>query len=179
MKEEVEVKLKVSGLKRLEKMLLEKGASVLAKDVTEVDVYFEHPCRKFLETDEALRVRVSNHTVTLTYKGPRAKGEIKRRREITVTLGDVEKDDVLDLLETLGFKRVAVVRKKRSYYRLDKVVVSLDYVEGLGEFVELELVGPEANSNELVKLASDLGLEWSPVQRTYLEMLLEEGVEKT
>ncbi len=139
-------------------------------DVVEEDVYYQHPCRDFAETDEALRVRRAGGRCELTYKGPKEGGTVKARREETVEVGDCKAIDAI--LEALGFRKVAVVRKKRSYYRMPGVVVSLDEVEGLGCFAEVEArEGGEATVLEALKL---LGLDRYPsTTKSYLELLLE------
>ncbi|MGC9131515.1 MAG: class IV adenylate cyclase, partial [Pyrobaculum sp.] len=76
----------------------------------------------------------------------------------------------------LGFARVAAIRKRREYYRGDEFLVSLDAVEGLGEFVEIEKVVEDASQvaaavEEIKRLASALGLV-EEVKETYLELFL-------
>ncbi|ACB39025.1 class IV adenylate cyclase [Pyrobaculum neutrophilum] len=139
---------------------------------SEEDVYFQHPCRNFAETDEALRVRVVGGRVEVTYKGPRLGLGGKTRAEITA-----EADlGVLEVLERLGFKPVARIRKRREYYTGRGLTVSLDWVEGLGEFVEIEKVvegeGEVAAAvAEIRRLAAELGVG-EEVGETYLELFL-------
>jgi adenylate cyclase class 2 len=69
-----------------------------------------------------------------------------------------------------------VVRKRRSSYILDKLRVDVDDVEGLGEYVELEVLteSPE-RAEQLVELArKELALDRLE-KRTYLELLIESG----
>ena len=50
-----------------------------------------------------------------------------------------------------------VVRKRRSVYLVGQTRVHLDQVEGLGDFVELEVVlQPQQNSSDGVAIAHDL-----------------------
>jgi len=138
----------------------------------EADMYFQHPCRDFAATDEALRVRVSGRSAVLTYKGPRLGAGAKTRVEVS-TLAE---PSVVELLEKLGFVKVAVVKKRREYYEGLGVLVSLDEVEGLGEFVEIEKVVAREEDiggavEELRRIASLLGLV-EEVKETYLELVL-------
>jgi predicted adenylyl cyclase CyaB len=74
---------------------------------------------------------------------------------------------------------VAVVRKQRRKAQVSwqgrHVEVSLDDVEGVGQYVELELMAPsdgvEAARRCLADLAAQLGLAASE-RRSYLELLL-------
>lgn len=138
----------------------------------EVDTYFQHPCRDFAATDEALRVRVSGRSAVLTYKGPRVGAGAKTRVEVSTSA----EPSVVELLEKLGFAKVAVVKKRREYYEGLGVLVSLDEVEGLGEFVEIEKVVAREEDilgavEELRRIASLLGLV-EEVKETYLELVL-------
>jgi adenylate cyclase class 2 len=140
------------------------------------DVYFQHPCRDFALSDEALRVRFSGGVAELTYKGPREHvSEGKSREELVVPVGNPEQ--LLELLRKLGFREVARVRKKRIVFLISGAEVSLDHVEGLGVFVELEDKG--AGAMGLREIAESLGLRGPPVEETYLEMILRSSARVT
>ena len=132
----------------------------------EVDSYYSHPCRDFMLSDEALRVRTSGDMVTLTYKGPRVASRFKERLEVNVKV----EGDVAELLERLGFKHALSVRKLREYFEGEGVVVSIDRVEGLGCFVEVEARGVDVGVIDWV--AGSLGVQGLRVEETYVELLL-------
>ena len=161
---EREVKLRVpcEALAGLAGLLESLGARVEGP-VEEVDVYYRHPCRDFASTDEALRLRVAGGGARLTYKGPRlSRGPVKERLELEASV----EGPLGEILEMLGFREAARVVKRRLYARLDGHTVTLDQVEGLGCFVEVEGPDPEA-------LADRLGLGGAEmVEETYLEMVL-------
>jgi len=162
-------------LSTVEEKLRALGARFLGEDFEE-DTYYQHPCRDFAATDEALRVRRRRGCPELTYKGPkRLVGGAKTRVEETVALCDAE--GAGRVLEALGFRPVAVVAKRRRYYRLRDVLVSLDEVRGLGCFLEAEYVGA-GGPGEAVEAIEEalrvLGLEGLRREaRSYLELLLE------
>ena len=169
---EVESKYWSPGNDKVEKALIRLGAKKLAEEATE-DVYFSHPNRDFGKTDEALRLRKKSDGSELSYKGPRMNLErAKGREEINLKV-----DNALTaqrIVERLGFKEFCTVSKKRTSYQYDKLRVDIDDVEGLGEFVELEVLteSPE-RSTQLFEIATkDLSLERIE-PRTYLEMVLE------
>ena len=174
---EVEAKIVLPGCDALAVVeeRLESLGAVLEDSVVEEDTYYQHPCRDFSETDEALRIRRVNGRVELTYKGPkRVIQGSKAREEISIGLGDAGAVD--ELLRVLGFRPVAVVRKERRYYRLPGAIVSLDRVEGLGCFVEVEYRGPggvEEAAREINRVLEELGLAQYPrTTKSYLELLL-------
>jgi len=140
-------------------------------EVRERDLYFNHPCRDFLKTDEALRVRKSEK-VFLTYKGPKIDKETKTREEIEVEIGDFDKS--VEILKKLGFKPVAEIFKVRRIYKLGYATICVDNVKDLGEFVEIEVKSEDVEKAKGVvfKIANEFGLK-NPITKSYLEMLLE------
>ncbi|HID41849.1 MAG TPA: class IV adenylate cyclase [Pyrodictium sp.] len=175
---EVEAKLRLASCRELEevrKRLEELGAR-LEGEAVEEDTYFQHPCRDFAETDEALRLRIVGGRGELTYKGPkRILGGSKARAEYTTVVADP--GETARILEALGFRPVAVVMKQRSYYRFGDVAVSLDRVKGLGCFLEAEYRGPggpEEASRVIEEVLEKLGVATRErVYKSYLELLLE------
>lgn len=148
---------------------------------TECDVYFDHPIRKFAETDEALRVRQSAGRVWVTYKGPRIDSTTKTRREIEVEIATgTSAETTHDLLRMLGFEPVDPVTKSRESFRIGwaglDFVIALDDVSGVGSFVELETkastAGLDVARQALLELASQLG-QLRAERRSYLELAME------
>ena len=172
---EVEVKYKVEEIESILKKLEEMNAKI-EEEVIEEDHYFNHPCRDFKNTDEALRIRIRSNSIELTYKGPKISNKTKSRIEVSVILND-SFDSILKLLEYLGFTKIAVVRKHRKVYKLGDYKISLDIVEPLGNFVEIELRTQKETLHDaelrVLELARKLGLKGKPILKSYLELLLE------
>jgi len=178
---EVEIKFPAGDSADLEQRLRDLGAAY-RETLHEADHYLNAPDRDFARTDEALRVRRANAATFITYKGPKTDTLTKTRAEIEVPLaaGDRVADDCLRLLTHLGYRPVAVVRKARRTYRLSRhgfdVEICLDQVEGVGRYVELEIMAPkeqfEPARAALLELAAQLGLNHSE-RRSYLQLLLE------
>ncbi len=163
---EVEIKARVPSLAQVEEKIKGMNAEFV-REVEEVDTYFSHPCRDFSSTDEALRIRNDS---SLTYKGPKVDADTKSREEHIIHFDS--EDEMRNILLALGFQEVATVKKRRRYYRLGDVTISLDDVENLGEFVEVECIGPYDSCREKVmKTARDLGLG-EFIRESYLELLL-------
>jgi len=185
MRYEVELKYPVSDILAVETRLTALGASISAGQL-EVDVYFTHPVRDFAQTDEALRIRRKGDRYTITYKGPKIDAATKTRRELDLPLDATDDSGCkqwFDMLEALGFRPAGEVRKSRRKARLDwrnsNVEVSLDCIERLGEFVELELIVEDETDGSpaldeakscIASLADQLGLLQSE-RRSYLELL--------
>jgi adenylate cyclase class 2 len=178
---EVEVKFPVGDFAPLERRLNEWGARAAAP-LTEADHYFNAPDRDFARTDEALRLRRIGPANYVTYKGPKRDAQTKTRTEVEVPLapGDQAAADFTRLLTNLGYRAVAVVRKQRQIYHLERdgfaLEACLDQVDEVGRFAELEILAPEEQLETargvLLHTATELGLTGSE-RRSYLEMLLE------
>lgn len=175
---EVEQKHRVNDPAALQRRLQELGATLRAP-IEQSDEYFAHPCRDFAKTDEALRIRSVGAEHSVTYKGPKLDATTKSRRELELPLA-TERADFAELLATLGFESVLVVRKTRRPFELEhrgqSVHGAWDSIDGLGEFVELELSADDstlaAAKAVIASLASELELGPSE-RRSYLELQLE------
>lgn len=147
---EVEVKIPIQDTSVIETSLINLGASKY-KIEFQTDIYLNHPCKSFEDTDEALRIRecknipliqdsapISQPEREITYKGPKIDTSTKTRLELSLEIKDI--NTALSIFENLGFRNVATIRKRRSYFLLDATVLSIDEVEHVGTFLELERV---------------------------------------
>ncbi|KYC45078.1 MAG: CYTH domain protein [Candidatus Methanofastidiosum methylothiophilum] len=163
---ELEMKAKINKYTRgrIEQIL---RMAELLEEKTEEDIYFSSPIRDFKETDEALRIRYSGDKAILTYKGPKLDKISKSREEYEAFVsGDIEQ-----ILEKLGYKKVLNVRKNRKIYLYKEFKISIDDVEDLGEYLEIELKSDNIKDVERIEnLFDDLFLESE--RRSYLELLL-------
>jgi adenylate cyclase class 2 len=177
---EVEQKFPVADLAAVAARLRGLGAS--ARDaIVQVDRYFAHPARDFAQTDEALRIRQIGEQNLITYKGPKIDRVTKTRHELELPLagGATSAAQWTMLLQALGFKPVAEVRKVRQVLDLtwlDALIeIALDQVDGVGNFVELEVIADESGldvaKSRIQTLAAALGLSGAE-RRSYLELLL-------
>src|SRR3954468_21752322 len=116
---EVEQKHVVADETHLFERLAERGVEVGPR-VEQVDRYFAHPCRDFSKTDEALRIRTVGDRSFVTFKGPKMDTGTKTRHELELPLDASDRDGAKfgELLEQLGFKPVAVVRKRRRSFEI-------------------------------------------------------------
>jgi pantoate--beta-alanine ligase len=154
----------------------------------EADHYFNAPDRDFARTGEAFRLRRIDTHNFFTFKGPKRKAAVKIRTELEFPLsdGDEAARQHMELLNHLGYRAVAVVRKRRSSYTLTRegmpTTICLDDVEEVGRFAEVEVMATddqaEAVSGVLQRLADELGLK-QVEPRAYLTMYLQVQSAKT
>ena len=142
MQTEIEAKLKIDSPQEIEHKLLELDAEFLDEQL-QIDYYFDNEQDIFRKSDKALRLRrqqtQGREKFFLTYKGPREKGQFKKRQEIDIEMADFSSAQTL--LLALGYEKALVFEKKRRTYRLNHCKVALDKLPLLGNFLEIE--GPD------------------------------------
>jgi adenylate cyclase class 2 len=170
---EIELKVMVESLDPVRRQLDKRHAEFSGK-VHEHDVYYNAPDRDFAKTDEALRIRYTDDHAVVTYKGAKLhEYGLKAREEINIVVDSGR--DFEQILDRLGFVKTAEVNKWRENYRLAKAAISLDAVDELGTFVEIELIAekePQSAAGQIRKIAEDLGVSGEPILASYLELLL-------
>lgn len=173
---EVEVKVKADHEKT--RPILKKIGAVKVKTEIQSDTYFAAPHRDFAKTDEALRIRSENGKSVLTYKGPKLDRVSKTREELETPVDEVI---FIKILHALGFTEAGKVRKNREFFKAGEITVSLDAVESLGEFLEVEIMAEnekylETSRHKLFDFLRHFGFgEKDSIRVSYLEMVLEKN----
>ena len=174
---EVEAKAKIENFDDMKKKLENLGAIKSKKEFQE-DIYFNSPIVDFANTDEALRIRTTEENekknIFITYKGPKIDSKSKTREEIEIKIEDSEKCS--KIFQHLGFTKVRAVRKNRQYYAYKNFEISLDDVEGLEPYMEIEISLEDGNDyseaqEKIFELFSKLGINDGFERTSYLELL--------
>ena len=190
---EVEIKFRVENVTDFERRLRQRFGDVgFSEPVTESDLFFQHPSRDFVQTDEALRLRkreLSDGTFehTLTYKGPKIDTSTKTRHEIEMPIAEPEQWK--SILIALGFCQCASVEKFRRRMKLMvnscPIEITLDTLPALPEsrrlFLEVETLATADNLDECRALVLDIAEQLElgeQVQDSYLGLLCKEKVPK-
>ena len=146
---EIEIKFRVTDFVMLQDRLRQRfGTLEFGEQVLELDAFFQHPCRDFVQTDECLRLRTrtfKDDTLehSLTYKGPKIDASTKTRHEIEMPIHEPQRWE--SLFTALGFRAVASIQKFRRRMTLTlehrQVDIVLDTLPALPEsarhFVEI------------------------------------------
>ncbi|BCS91985.1 hypothetical protein L3N51_00131 [Metallosphaera sp. J1] len=168
---EIKVKLSLDPQFLIDR-LLQEGYEYVGKEIQE-DIYLNGDSRDFRKTDEALRIRLVNDKIELTYKGPKMGSKSKSREEITVSLDD--KESMIRILEKLGYRVAQSVRKTRHVLRKGEFNICVDTVEGLGNFLEIE--GIDVKEERLLdffkEFRSKFGINGEIITKSYLELKVE------
>lgn len=177
---EIEMKFPVSDFDSIQRQMMHWQAAVQPA-IEEADHYFNAPDRDFARTDEAFRLRCIGEQNRVTYKGPKQGGPTKTRTEIEIALepGPQAAASFCRLVQHLGYRPTAVVKKRRACYDFKREGFALqaccDEVETLGRFVEIEIVAEPAQRQRaqdiLLQVVRELDLQKSE-PKSYLEMVL-------
>ena len=170
---EVELKVKIPSLDPVREQLVRRNAPSCGK-VHEHDIYYNAPHRDFGITDEAVRVRYTDDHAVVTYKGPKIKKfGLKAREELNFTVESGETFETM--LDRLGFTKTLEVNKWRENFQFDNAAISLDLVDELGTFVEIEIMTEADNAtatDQIQNIAKEIGVHGEPILASYLELLL-------
>lgn len=168
MNRNVEIKARVPDPAAIEQRvrdLASAGPVVLQQQ----DVFFACPRGRL----KLRRLAGSTEAELIYYERPDAAGP----KEARYVMHRTSDPDGLQNLLTLAFGVRGLVRKQRTLYLIDRTRVHLDRVEGLGEFVELEVVlRPQESTEEGLlparRLMAELGIEPSQlVEEAYIDLL--------
>lgn len=163
----IEIKARIPSIDALEAAvaaLADDGPTLIAQD----DTFFPCPSGRL-----KLRELATTEGQLIFYQRPDAAGPKASHYDIAPTDAPAALRKVLT--QALGFG--GRVRKKRTLYHCGRTRVHLDRVEGLGDFLELEVVLAEGEAEasglaEARRLMADLGLtEGALVAGAYVDLL--------
>ena len=177
---EIEIKLPVKNSQEVLDILKDIGFMV-KKEIQEEDTYFNSEYRNIKERDEALRIRKSRDC-DINFKGPKIDAVSMSRMELETEVQDGETME--KILTYLGFLPVASVCKVRKYLTHREMTACVDRVEGLGEFLELEVVAETEKKREIYleqmkEILNALGYSMEDTVRTsYLGLLMKRKMQE-
>ncbi len=172
---EIEVKAALPNPEEVLKKILATGA-LFKETKYQHDILLDPPHTDFAKTDQVLRIRNTNGTWKLDYKGPRLDNETKTRKEYSLTVE--EGKQLRDIFTLMGFIIVGEIEKTRDVYTLKNMKITFDKVTHLGNFIEVEVKGDETTFEQTKKdifaYLTSLGLQ-ETIRKDYLELLWEKG----
>ncbi|MBQ4046004.1 MAG: class IV adenylate cyclase [Lachnospiraceae bacterium] len=147
----------------------------------EYDQYYNAPDHDFRNTGEAMRLRKSRNMdtgrteITWNYKGSKLDTVSMTRHEYETSIGSYEIGE--KILDALGFSKQIPVHKQRVYYKKNEISVYMDQVDGLGQFMEIEILAGtddqyQACMARIQKVLAITGYTMKDsITRSYLSML--------
>lgn len=180
---EVEIKVEINNFKEIK--IKVAGMGKLIKSIRQIDDYFIPAHRDFFAQKphpvEWLRIRTNPDKVIFEYDksiNKKANGEQECAEEYETEISNA--DEFRKILNFLDFKKVTTVDKQREYWDCGDFEIALDRVDGLGDFIEVEVKGNfESNKKakeSCLKFLEDIGIkdaEKIQINKGYPVMLLE------
>lgn len=170
---EVELKYRLICREAFIKALTSMKPEVMHEDNIEYDTYFDHPDHNLAAENKSVCIREINPSGIMLWivKGPEAD------RCEAVNINNASK--ARSMLHTMGYRQVLEVNKQRSIYFVGEFHITLDRLEGLGDFAELAIMTEDESKlevyrQELLSLANELGLFAEQLEtRSYRELIHE------
>jgi predicted adenylyl cyclase CyaB len=154
---EAEAKFRCSNFDELRK-LCKKYNFEQCKSVREIDDYFTDREKTFIKDRICLRFRDRDGQLEFTYKGKSSSdSHFFIKKEYNVPISSTEYKEKIAFLESLGFyKYVTVIKTRETYTKDEEFIIKnivIDQVEGVGNFVEFEIIVKDKHkfSNEELK----------------------------
>jgi len=133
--QEIEAKLYVRDLMKIEKRLQDLEAHLIQPRVLETNIRFDLPDSGLSSKGQVLRLRQDTEA-KFTYKGAGLRDQgVSNRTEIEFVVEDFEKAKLF--LEALGYKKLLTYEKYRTTYEFETCHIMLDELP-YGYFVEIE-----------------------------------------
>ncbi len=163
---EIKIRLTEKEFKMLQSFL--KTNATFLKNSYQEDTYYQPTYRKFLNdgvVTEWLRIGKRGNQLIVNYKNWY---DNKYCDEYEVEIDDAQNMD--RIFKILGLEEIAIVKKTRdTYFYLNKYEIALDYVDGLGYFVEIEVkeytTSALSEYDALIQLAKDLHLSLEHIDK--------------
>lgn len=170
---EIEIQVQVDNVVPLRELLEQQGTFV--GEARQLDEYYSPPDRDFLATrpvSEWLRLRDADGKISMNYKHfyYGADGKSTHCDEYETVIGSI--DQARKILAGLNHRLLTRVDKQRASWNYQDYEVSLDHVEGLGDFVEVEYKGdtsgvdPAQVTNQMVAWLKSLAV--GTIRRNYV-----------
>lgn len=167
---EIKVKLTKEEYEKLNKKMKLIGKFLLQSN--QQDIYYRSDY--FVsDNNKLLRLRLSGNKKVLTYK---TYNNNMYCEEYEVEIDN--SNNMIKIFDSIGLKKITEVKKKRYIYSYqDKYEISLDKVDNLGYFIEIEVKGTINNYFEeydnLLKNSKNLGLNLNNIeQKRYPQLMI-------
>lgn len=144
---------------------IERENFKFVKDIVEEDTYFTDKDMIFIKDRICLRTRkVNEDFLELTYK-PKTDNNTEKygKKEVNLKINPKDYLDTKYIIEELGYIEYVSFKKHRKIY--SKVInnfeynIMIDSIEGIGDFIELEILANSEEEKELLHEELDLFVE--------------------
>lgn len=172
---EVEIKFRLENfdkadmIKRIDRLSIDHNS---IRQIDKVYLLKSDSFKDFKSGDPVARIRLVDNKATLTYK--RAVDDHGDTIEHEIVFSPIVEGE--NILREVGYKMVTEVSKTRNIWKLDDITINLDEVDGLGAFLEVEIMCNneqiESSRERILTLARELGLAESDIELKKYDQLV-------
>lgn len=179
-KYEVELKYRLTNKTEFLNKLKSLPHEVMLENNQEFDCYFDYPPQLGVSLKQQKKSICIREMQPSGIKLWIVKGPEEDRCE-AVDISDATK--AKSMLTNMGFEPVLEMRKTRSIYFIGKFHITVDHLQGLGDFAELAIMTDDEQllaqyEQELTQLANELGLTSTQRQTQSYRRMFEASQEK-
>ena len=163
MSKEIEIRNKLFNKTQVISFFNKNGVEAF-KNNHQIDTYYDNPVNSFFKDPEHVndwvRIREENGSLTFNYKHWLPEGaEIRTYCEETEYPMN-QKNELNKILKSLNFSGeftpFITVNKFRQSFMYKECEISIDEVQNLGDFIEIEYIGNDSNIDEIKKLLNKI-----------------------
>lgn len=169
---EIEVKVRISDLKKIKERIETQGARCVRSRHLEENTLYDFTDRSLYAKQHAVRLRSVDKKTFLTFKGAKQKSrKFKIREEFETEVKN--KKQLEKILQSMGLKPVFRYQKHRTVYRKKNLKISLDETS-VGNFLELE-----GSQSDIVRFAKELDISKQEfIKADYIQLMKESEIKK-
>jgi len=167
---EIKIKLNKEEYQELKRTMKTKGKFI--QESNQLDIYYQSNYLNDIN-NRSLRIRTSGNKKILTLKNYSNK---RYSEEYNVEINN--SNNLEKIFEMIGLKKIVEVKKiRRIYSYLDKYEISLDKVDNLGYYIEIEILDKNNKTyddyDNLLKDSKNLGLNLNNIeQKKYPQLMI-------
>ena len=148
---EIEQKFYFKDIKSLYDLLSKNNLTKKeSENISDSDEYFTDIDSEYIKNRTCLRIRKTNNTnMEITFKGKSINfSNFYAKSENNINIDIIDYSNLVDMLGSLGFYSYTRVTKSREVYNKTEYNIEynvmIDKVEGIGSFIEFELLSDES-----------------------------------
>ena len=164
---EIEIKLKVNNKEYNRILNLIEKSSIKKENVNQIDTYYA-----LKNNNEWLKLRNDDGKYIFNYKKKVSNSYYEKYDVLIDNYNNMNK-----ILSALGIKEIGTINKNRiSYIYKDKYIFSFDNVDGIGMFIEIELIDKGKNFEkdlcDLLNVMNELKIDLNMVEhKKYIDYI--------
>lgn len=120
---------------------LKKISKTIEENNYQKDIYYTPAHKNFLEKtpiSEWFRIRDTKKEKTINYKNWSNANKNNKISCKEIEIGIDDYNGMIEILKALDFNQIIVVEKTRNSFEYNNIIISIDSIENLDDFIELE-----------------------------------------